>query len=192
MHIIPDSEIDGYKNSGFYQFKNIFKASEVILPDNFLSEADGHYIISSTNTSETFSKLKTHFKYIEAAGGLVFNDKNELLTIYRLEKYDLPKGKKETYEDIPTTAIREVEEECGVSNLKIIYQLPSTYHIYYLKNKYVLKQTYWFKMEAPNQPLTPQTEEEITEAKWMAPEQLDIFKANTYPTLLEILAYENL
>jgi ADP-ribose pyrophosphatase YjhB (NUDIX family) len=192
LHIVPESEINEYKNSGFYEFTATLNASEKIMPDNFLTEPHGHYVISSQNTNKTFENLKKKFKYIEAAGGLVFNDKNEILTIYRRNKYDLPKGKKEANEDIAATAIREVEEECGISKLKIVNPLPATYHIYFHKNKYVLKKTYWYKMTTHNQPLIPQTEEEITEAKWMSGQQLDSFRANTFPTLLELLKHENL
>jgi ADP-ribose pyrophosphatase YjhB (NUDIX family) len=192
LHIVSETEINSYKNSGFYEFKGTFKASEKIIPDNFLTNPKGHFIISAEDTDIAFNKLKKEFTYIEAAGGLVFNEQNELLTIFRRGKYDLPKGKKEKGEEMSNTAIREVEEECGVSNLKIIYPLPSTYHIYFHKNTHVLKQTYWYKMEAPNQTLNPQTEEEITEAKWIPTSELKSFKTNTFPTLIELLKSENL
>jgi 8-oxo-dGTP pyrophosphatase MutT (NUDIX family) len=192
LHIVPEKEINGYKNNGFYEFTGILNASEKRIPDNFLINPAGHFIIASQNTDNTFETLKKNFKYIEAAGGLVFNEKKELLVIVRRGKYDLPKGKKEKNEHIPTTAIREVEEECGVSGLKIISPLPSTFHIYPLKNKHVLKQTFWYKMEATSQKLSPQTEEEITHTEWMPTSEIDKFKSNTFPTLLELLASVNL
>src|SRR5262245_43144571 len=58
-----------------------------------------------------------HFHLIEAAGGIVQNDKKELLFIHRLGKWDLPKGKIEKKESPETCAVREVEEETGVTNL---------------------------------------------------------------------------
>ena len=60
-----------------------------------------------------------HFTHIEAAGGIVENEKKELLFIYRLGKWDLPKGKVEKGESIAETAVREVEEETGATNLKL-------------------------------------------------------------------------
>lgn len=106
---------------------------------------------------------------ISAAGGLVQNPSGEVLFIKRKGKWDLPKGKPEKKEDNRTTAIREVEEECGISGLNIIAPLPSTYHIYKLpSDDFVLKKSYWFHMKVANwQNPQPQTEEEITEAVWI-------------------------
>lgn len=187
LHIITDNEINGYKNSGFYEFKGTLNASEKIIPDNFLTNPNGHYIISSKDTTITLEKLKSQFIFIVAAGGIVFNENDEILTILRHGKHDLPKGKKEPNEDIPTTAIREVQEECGISNISIISPLPSTFHIYQHKSKYVLKQTYWYKMSSKKQVLSPQIEEEITKAEWTPTNDLSDFKLNTFPSLLELL-----
>jgi len=46
--------------------------------------------------------------------------KNEILFIFRNGKWDLPKGKAEAKETINQTAIREVEEETGITGLSII------------------------------------------------------------------------
>ena len=66
--------------------------------------------------------------------------------IFRNSKWDLPKGKLEVGENIQECAIREVEEECGISNLEIVSELSSTYHTYEMNGKAILKRTYWFKM----------------------------------------------
>ncbi|MCF6358254.1 MAG: NUDIX domain-containing protein, partial [Draconibacterium sp.] len=107
------------------------------------------------------------FCQIRAAGGVVVRE-NKLLFIFRDGKWDLPKGKIEVRESNAKAAIREVEEECGISGHKIVKQLPSSFHIYkspYKKNRgeWIFKQTFWFEMEysgAGNG--TPQTEENIT------------------------------
>jgi len=99
-----------------------------------------------------------------AGGGKVFNAKKEVLFIKKFDKWDLPKGKLEKNESIKECAVREVEEECGVSNLHIIKQLQTTYHIFKRKNKTILKITYWFLMNTYfNGKLKPQLEEGITE-----------------------------
>jgi ADP-ribose pyrophosphatase YjhB (NUDIX family) len=41
--------------------------------------------------------------------------KDKFLMIYRMKKWDLPKGKKEKKEKYKDTAVREVSEECNVS-----------------------------------------------------------------------------
>jgi 8-oxo-dGTP pyrophosphatase MutT (NUDIX family) len=142
----------------------------------------------NTNLSLLFNYFKSLFKIIEAAGGLVRNKKGEWLFIFRNGKWDLPKGKIEKGESIKKAAIREVEEECGVKNLKIIKELNPTYHIYSHHQKNILKPTYWFKMECGDtSKLIPQTEEGITEVKWMAADKLQPVFDNTYESIKEVL-----
>jgi 8-oxo-dGTP pyrophosphatase MutT (NUDIX family) len=131
------------------------------------------------------------FKRIDAAGGLVKNEIGERLFIFRLGKWDLPKGKLTGNETPEEAAIREVMEETGLSGLRISGSLPSTFHIYTRKGKQILKRTWWFEMEAKStQSLVPQTEEEISEVRWMAMKDLGIVLANTYGSIRELLADE--
>ena len=132
------------------------------------------------------------FISIEAAGGVVIRN-NKLLFIFRNEKWDLPKGKIDAGETNREAALREVEEECGISGHKIIKQLPSSFHIYkssYKKSKgeLIFKETFWFEMEYSGvENGTPQTEENITEIKWFAPDDLDIPLTNTYSNLKPLI-----
>lgn len=50
-------------------------------------------VLLHNNLGELEEAFLKHFTHIEAAGGIVYNEKGELLMIYRLEKWDLPKGK---------------------------------------------------------------------------------------------------
>ncbi len=128
------------------------------------------------------------FKIIEAAGGLVQNEEGKWLFIFRNGKWDLPKGKIEKGEKIRTAAIREVEEECGVSKLQIVKELPSTYHTYFMEEKQVLKRTYWFEMTcADTSALVPQVEEGITDVQWLAKSEFKKVKTNTYESILDVL-----
>ncbi|HLS30578.1 MAG TPA: NUDIX domain-containing protein [Flavobacteriaceae bacterium] len=116
-------------------------------------------------------KLIKHFskeiKPIEAGGGLVYNEKKEILFIFRKGKWDLPKGVTKKKEAIEDSAIREVEEETGVQNLKIIKPLPTTYHVFKRKGKYRLKVTHWFEMATNySGALFPEHAEDITKAEW--------------------------
>ena len=145
-------------------------------------------LIVAEDVEELFQHFKSCFKYIEAAGGKVHNQNNEMLAIYRLDKWDLPKGKVERGEEITETAIREVEEECGISGVKIEHELNSTYHTYWMNEKFILKRTYWYKMNYSGaEELVPQTEEDIQAVMWLTPDQLDEFKSNTYSSILEVL-----
>lgn len=129
-----------------------------------------------------------NFTPIEAAGGIVQNEKKELLFIFRLGKWDLPKGKVEKGEDITVTAIREVEEETGVSNLTMKKKVGETYHTYNAFGKHYLKTTHWFFLTCSSrQSLTPQEEENITAIKWIKPANMSEILSNTYPSIKDIL-----
>jgi 8-oxo-dGTP pyrophosphatase MutT (NUDIX family) len=110
-----------------------------------------------------FKKLRV----VTAAGGMVLNDKDEILFIYRKKRWDLPKGKTEKNESIEASAIREVEEETGVEGLKVTKFLDKTYHVFKRKGRYRLKVTHWYEMRTSYQgELRPETKEGIEKAKW--------------------------
>lgn len=144
----------------------------------------------SDNTDKLWQVFQDGFKLIKAAGGLVKNANGEYLFIFRLGKWDLPKGKMEKGETSEIAAVREVEEECGISNLEIIRKLPSTFHIYFHKEEFVLKETFWFAMDYnANEILIPQTEEAIEEAKWVHPSNFSTVNSTTYASLKQIIQY---
>lgn len=137
---------------------------------------------------QLFQYFSSLFRIIEAAGGLVRNVKDKWLFIFRHGKWDLPKGKIEKKESIEMAAIREVEEECGIGGLTITRELVSTYHIYSLKDKIILKRTYWFEMLCTDtSKLVPQLEEGITDAKWLDTGDLKQVYENTYESIKEVL-----
>jgi len=120
------------------------------------------------NEQTLLKKFLKKIPNVIAGGGKVFNDKGEILFIYRNDKWDLPKGKTEGKETIETTAVREVEEETGVKNLKIVKPLPTTYHIFKRNGKVKLKITYWFEMKTTfSGKLYPQEAEGITKVAWL-------------------------
>lgn len=114
-----------------------------------------------------WADFKNHFKNIGAAGGIVVNPEHKILFIHRLGRWDLPKGKIEKGESNDIAAVREVEEECGITDLILNDYINNTFHIYTMKGETVLKTTHWFYMsynasEIPK----PQLEEGITEVTW--------------------------
>ncbi|PIE50362.1 MAG: NUDIX hydrolase [Flavobacteriales bacterium] len=122
---------------------------------------------------EIWKAFKKLFKNIDAGGGIVSNNKNEILFIKRLGRWDLPKGKKEKGEQIEQTSVREVAEETGIDKLKIRDFIGCTYHAYKTKKNEVLKTTYWYDMfHDGNQKGTPQQEEGITEIDWKSKKQI--------------------
>lgn len=129
-----------------------------------------------------------NFTVIEAAGGIVQNEKKELLFIYRRDKWDLPKGKMEKGETPEICAAREIEEETGVSNLTLKKPIGTTYHIYDEFGKHFLKISHWFYFSCPTkQELLPQTIEDITAVKWFETKNIKKPVENTYSTIKDIL-----
>ncbi|HET7360783.1 MAG TPA: NUDIX hydrolase [Salinimicrobium sp.] len=138
-----------------------------------------------------FKHLLKKLPLVSAGGGLVFNDKNEILFIHRKGKWDLPKGKIEDGESIEETALREVEEETGVQGLEITKFLRKTYHIFHRGGKYKLKVTHWFEMRTSYTGLLkPETSEGIKKAKWKNSEKAEKALANSYANI-KLLFPEN-
>ncbi len=140
------------------------------------------------NLDNLITDYKSIYKIIYAAGGIVINENNEILFIKRLGKWDLPKGKIERGETNNEAAIREVEEETGIVDIKIKYFLDNLFHTYFINDDRILKHTYWYVMTVfGSQNLIPQTEEDITEVKWISVNNLDEVLDNTYNSIKEIL-----
>jgi len=145
------------------------------------------YLLSE-HPKKLFELLQSKCKLIDAAGGFVKNSRGELLMIFRNGKWDLPKGKLEKGETPEVAAVREVEEECGIGELTITKTLAPTFHTYILKERIVLKKTFWFEMFcADKRELIPQIEEGITEVKWMS--QKDVARAmeNTFLSIKDVV-----
>ena len=136
--------------------------------------------------------LKTEFKFIVAAGGVVINSAGDLLFIERLGLWDLPKGKVEENESNESASIREITEETGLNSLQNQEFLCSTFHIYWLKNKFILKESVWYSFTTlDNNILIPQKEENITKAEWILPKDLKLILTHTYPSIIHVMECYN-
>ena len=145
--------------------------------------------ITEKQKDAALEELFSHFKVEKAAGGLVENVKGELLVIRRFGYYDFPKGHVEAGETWEETALREVEEETAVSGLRILHELPVTYHIFTKGNQPVLKETHWFSMSTDYQGnLRAQTEESIEEVFWADTHELCFMYPHFYNTLQDLLS----
>ena len=141
------------------------------------------FILTGENTEKMWEEFYAGFKVIEAAGGIVINEKKEFLMIYRNDTWDLPKGKIDPGETIEEAALREVREECGFTSLSLGEQVQSTYHIYEHKERQILKVTYWYLMHSDQKSLTPQLEEGITDLSWKSVSDMKEVFENTYPNI---------
>ncbi|MBR6540969.1 MAG: NUDIX domain-containing protein [Bacteroidales bacterium] len=134
-----------------------------------------------------FEKICSEFNQINAGGGLVRNLAGEYLLIFRNGKWDLPKGKQEAGEDIKVTAVREVEEECGIDSLELGNLLCVTHHTYRMNGEFMLKHTFWYNMEYKGDAaLKPQTEEDIEMCKWVKGEEIAELVKDTYPSIKRV------
>jgi 8-oxo-dGTP pyrophosphatase MutT (NUDIX family) len=141
------------------------------------------------NDLEELIKVFTKkFTLVKAAGGLVENKKKEILMIFRRGKWDLPKGKLDKGETLETCAIREVEEETGLRNIKLLGPLVITYHTYHEGTKFILKESHWYRMQvSTDQKLIPQTDEDIQQIQWVNINDLEKYLKNSYPMISDII-----
>lgn len=146
------------------------------------------FLMRVNDPKERFKEIKRSVTLIKAAGGLVKNADSAYLFIERLGKWDLPKGKVETGERMDETAVREVEEECGVNVESLGEKIRSTYHVYFLRGEFILKKTNWYHMSVQGVPaLVPQIEEDIQQAVWIKPDSFGSVLKNTYPLIKEMI-----
>ena len=123
------------------------------------------------------------------AGSVILNHKNEILLIFRKGKWDLPKGKVSKKGKLLSVAINESIEETGLKkkNLKLIKPLSKSSSV--KKDGIILD--YWFLLEYEGKKLElkPQTEEGITDYRWVS--KKDIIKYYPYfrKYVCEVLRY---
>ncbi|WP_372767011.1 NUDIX hydrolase [Lutibacter sp.] len=175
---------DNKKNTTNFNAVN-FESIQVdeIVAQIFQNRLEGIFLLCE-NLSASWQQFKSYFISQKAAGGKVLNSNSEVLFIYRFNKWDLPKGKLEKGESISECAIREVEEECGITNLQILKPLGTTYHIYKEKGNTILKTTYWFLMSTDySGKLTPQIKEGIEQVVFKNEAEIDKALENTYENI---------
>ncbi len=128
------------------------------------------------------------FELIEAAGGLVINERGEILFIIRHGKWDLPKGHIEDGESKRIAAIREIYEETGLTTLHLQHKIGCTFHTYKNKvRKRILKKSHWYFCTAPTMYLEPQEEEGIQQALWRRPELCHLESYGIYRNIQDVI-----
>ena len=148
--------------------------------------------------SEDFEKVFAHFcsffVAVEAAGGVVADRKGHIAMIHRRGRWDLPKGHCDANESLAECAAREIEEECGLSQLAVDEELCSTLHIYDTYGRWELKRTTWFAVRAlGSTATTPQTDEDIALVeRYSLDEAVRRATNESYPTIAQVIyEYKN-
>lgn len=165
---------------------------DTMLIENAIARGAREIHVLCDDVEKSWQSFAEQFIFVQAAGGLVKNTKGELLFIYRLEKWDLPKGKVEKGEKLDEAAIREVEEECSITGLELHDLLLTTWHTYIQNGEPMLKATAWYRMNYNGQETPrPQTIEGITETRWINPSDLSIVLENTYASVVDVVESSN-
>ncbi len=152
------------------------------------NEHTASIVLQTTDIDKSWKTFKSLYKIMEAAGGVVINEKHQLLMIFRNGKWDLPKGKIEQGEEADAAAVREVFEECGVGMLKLSKQIETTFHTYLYHDIKVLKKTFWFLMSTiDTTPPVPQYEEGILDVQWMNKAEIKKALSNSYNSIARLL-----
>ena len=190
--IFPKIEGNSLKLDATLQESDRYDAE--LLCDFFPEWLDDHdagdTFIHEVGENAVAAALEETFRMVPAAGGVVVKD-GKFVSIVRHDIPDLPKGHIEKGESPEQAALREVEEETGIGKLRIVKELPSTWHCYWEHEEWKLKRTYWYLMESEEaiQP-KPQAEEGISEIKLIGNEEIDGFLKNTFRSISEILGKE--
>lgn len=133
--------------------------------------------------------IKNMFRQAPAAGGVVIID-NQFVAIERNGIPDLPKGHIEKGESPEVAALREVEEETGITDLEIIKELPATWHCYLLDNQWTIKKTSWYLMKTDSgMKNIPQTEEGISKVYLVDKQGVNDFVKNTFASLKTLVPF---
>lgn len=151
------------------------------------------FILAEEEPEKAFQIFISYFEILEAAGGIVVNNKGDILMIHRFERWDFPKGHLHAGELASQGALREVMEETGIKNLKITHNLPTTWHMYSFANEWVVKKTHWYLMRSNYEGvLKPQLEEGILAAVWVPQYTLPEYMSHSYGTLRDLVDYINI
>lgn len=189
----------------FVNDKPIILTTEVEKESKFknylLKSVDIRKVIKELNTTSMKEVRLVHHKEdkllklflkklpnVVAGGGKVINKKGEVLFIFRNGKWDLPKGRTEKKESIEVSALREVEEETGVTGLEIIKPLDTTYHIFKRNGRFRIKITYWFEMTSDFEgEFKPEESEGITKVAWLNSEEQQEALENSYANIRSLI-----
>jgi 8-oxo-dGTP pyrophosphatase MutT (NUDIX family) len=168
----------------FHDTKELYKLISDFQTDKSINSIN----IYGTDIKHVWKMFRIYFTEVGAAGGLVKHISGRYLFIEKKGKLDLPKGHIEEGEEAETCAIREVSEECGITDHKIVKSICSSYHTYSWEGISYLKKTSWFLMSYDGEMISePQKEEGITKVEWLFPDEINSIKTTAWLSLMDII-----
>jgi ADP-ribose pyrophosphatase YjhB (NUDIX family) len=170
---ISEQEIDNFKGKGGVLLNRYPRKSKFLL--NYIDMMEkgmgfDKIVLYDENPKIIYKDLKKIVIPVSAAGGLVINEKGELLVILRKGKWDLPKGQIADGETKKSAAEREIMEETGIIKITTGEKAGKTLHIFKRNRKRYLKISHWYFMNARKSKLYPERREMITKAEWILPD----------------------
>jgi 8-oxo-dGTP pyrophosphatase MutT (NUDIX family) len=168
----------------FYATKELYKLITEFQADNSIHSIN----VYGPNIRHIWKMFRIYFTEVGAAGGLVRHSSGKYLFIEKKGKLDLPKGHIESGEEPESCALREVQEECGITGHSIIKSLQPSYHTYSWEGISYLKKTFWFLMNYEGPMITdPQLDEGITKVEWLSPDELSRIKGSAWLSLMDLI-----
>ena len=138
-----------------------------------------------------FNRVFQAYEFMDAAGGIVKCNRRYLF-IERHGMWDIPKGKLDADEQPWEAAVREIEEECGITGPVIDHLIGITFHTYSYMGRLTIKKNWWYALTySGSMDVTPQEEESITQAIWIEKSEWEMIRANTYDSIREVLDMAN-
>jgi 8-oxo-dGTP pyrophosphatase MutT (NUDIX family) len=186
--IVISSEPDRIQKYGlfhkFYATNELYKLIADFQSDKSIPAIN----IYGTDIKHIWKIFRIYFTEVGAAGGLVKHTSGKYLFIEKKGKLDLPKGHIEQGEEPETCALREVNEECGITGHTILKPLSPSYHTYTWEGISYLKKTRWFLMKYDGKMITePQISEGITKVEWLFPDELNSVKSGAWLSLMDLI-----
>ncbi len=176
-----------------YPHSLIVKASEVVDINAIVRKSASMItnslplLIQCTHLDLDFERIFQFHEQAIAAGGIVSNGQ-EILMIRKNGFWDLPKGFVDQEESIEQCAYREISEECGISGHVMDLKLEDTMHTYEYEGQLVLKKSHWYLFHySGTKKTSPQHEEGILEAKWIAEKDIDALFEECYGSIRDVL-----
>ena len=177
-------------SGGEYDGKSIeLSDGEVLTPANLLKilENTNKVYLLSGSPQESFENFAGQLVAVEAAGGVVEDPQGMVWMMRRKGRWDLPKGHIEDGETPQIAALREVEEETGLSGMELGPLITTTSHFYNMHGRWELKRTWWYRMKYMGHHIpVPQAEEGITEVRWFSGKELAVPLSATYSTIIDV------
>jgi 8-oxo-dGTP pyrophosphatase MutT (NUDIX family) len=168
----------------FYDTKELYK-----IISEFQSDKSNNAInVYGPDIKHIWKIFRIYFTEVGAAGGLVKHSSGKYLFIEKKGKLDLPKGHIEQGEEPEVCALREVNEECGITGHTIVKPICPSYHTYSWEGISYLKKTSWFLMKYEGDMITePQVSEGITKVEWLFPDELNSIKSSAWLSLMDLI-----